>query len=108
MICGDQFGSCGSDSRSTFALEALTAEDGTSLRGFKGYGGLNTALGAVGAGLGTGETGRSRARARTQTCTGTFGLTWLAPLGVVLKLFIEEKELFAGSEDELSTTICTG
>jgi hypothetical protein len=108
MICSDQFSGCGSDSRSAFALEALAAEDGTPLRWFEGYGGLDAALGAVGASLSTGEASGSRTRSRTHTCTGAFGLARFASFGVVLELFIEEKELFAGSEDKLSTAICTG
>ena len=107
-ICGDQLCGCSCDSRSALALEALAAEDGASLCGLEGYGGLDAALGAVGAGLGTGEASRSRTRARTHACTGAFGLARFAALGVVLELLIEEKELFAGGEDEFSTAICTG
>jgi hypothetical protein len=107
-IRGDQFGSCSRDSRSAFALEALAAEDGTSLCGFKGYGCLDTAFGAMSASLSAGEASRSRTRTRAHACTGAFGLARFASLGVVLELFVEEKELFAGSEDELSTAICTG
>lgn len=87
-------------------LEALAAEDRPSLRGFEGNGGLDPAIRADGAGLGARDSGSGRAASGTHRRTGAPGLAGLAPFGVVLKLFVEEKELFAGSEDELSTAIC--
>jgi hypothetical protein len=91
-----------------FGLEALAAEHRPSLSGLEGYRGLDTALRAFGARLCARETSRNRTRARTHPHAGTLGLARLAALGVVLELFVEEKELFAGSEDELSTTISAG
>lgn len=90
-------------------LETLTAQDRPALGRFERNRRLDPAL----------RTSRSRLRTRDarsgRTGTGTrrgcpcpFKLAGLAPLRVVLKLFVEEKELFAGSEDELSTAICTG
>jgi hypothetical protein len=43
-----------------------------------------------------------------QTYTGALGLAGLTALRVVLELFVEEKELFAGGEDELTTTVYAG
>jgi hypothetical protein len=103
----DQFGGCCGDSRSPLALEALTAEDRTSLCGLEGYGGLDTALRAMGASLGTGKACCSRTRTRSHACTGPFRLARFASLGVVFELLIEKKELFAGGEYEFSTAICT-
>ena len=71
-IRGDEFSGCSRDSRSTFALEALAAEDGTSLCGIEGYRGLDTAFGAMSTSLSAGEASCSWTRTRTHACTGTF------------------------------------
>jgi hypothetical protein len=54
------------------------------------------------AGLGPRNASGSWASARQAS---TAALTGLAPLGVVFELFVEEKELFAGSKDELITAV---
>jgi hypothetical protein len=89
--------------------EALTAEDGATLCGAEGDCGLLAALRArgssfdasvvvpIGTGSGSGsENGH------------TLGLTGLTALGLVLELFVKEKELFPGGEDEVSAAVDAG
>jgi hypothetical protein len=42
-----------------------------------------------------------------RTRAGPLRLARLAPFRVVLKLFVEKEELFAGGEDKFSATVCT-
>jgi hypothetical protein len=50
---------------------------------------------------------RSRFRAHPTAAIATLGLAWLAALGVVLKLFVVKKDLFARGEDEFFLAIHT-
>jgi len=91
-----------------FGLEALTAKHRPALGGLEGDCRLDAALRAFGARLRAREASCSRTRAGTQPDTGAPGFAGLAAFRVVFELFVEEKELFAGSEDELTTAICAG
>jgi hypothetical protein len=78
-------------------LEAGPAQHRPALRGTKGYRRLLAACRAPGARLST--------DARTSVCTLSFAL--LAALGVIFKLFIVEKELLSGGENELIAAVNT-
>lgn len=89
-------------------LEALATEDGSSLSWLEGNSRLNAAIRAFRTGLGAREASRSWTGAWAQTDTRAFGFAGLTAFRVVLELFVEEKKLFAGGEDELTATVCAG
>jgi hypothetical protein len=87
--------------------EAFAAEDGAVLRGAEGDRSLLATLGTGGSSFdasvvvgiawsGGGENGYA------------LGLTGLAALGLVLELFVEEKELFPGGKNEVGTAVDAG
>jgi len=107
-LCRGSRSNAACDSGPLLGLEALAAEDGPTLGGLEGDCRLDAALRAFGARLCARETSCSRTRARTHPDAGAPGFAGLAAFRVVFELFVEEKELFAGSEDELTTAICAG
>ena len=87
--------------------EAFAAEDGAVLRGAEGDRSLLATLGTGGSSFdasvvvgiawsGGGEHGHA------------LGLTGLAALGLVLELFVEEKELFPGGKNEVGAAVDAG
>ena len=86
-------------------LEAFAAEDGASLGGLEGDGGLFAAGGAVGAGLHLGVLALAVSVGMEAELFGAFGLAGLAALGLVLELLVVEEELFAGGENEIGTAV---
>jgi hypothetical protein len=95
----------GGSGSGAFVLEALAAEDGASLSGLEGDGGLFAAGGAIGAGLHLGVLALAGSVGLQAELFGAFGLAAFAALGFVLELFVVEEELFAGGEDEIGTTV---
>ena len=81
--------SCGRDS--LFALEALPAKDGAPLGWLEGDGGLDAALGALGAGLGARKPGCRWSGTSSGRGACPCRLTGLTALRVVLELLVEEK-----------------
>jgi len=104
--CRYQMGCIGS--MRLLMLEALAAKHGPPLCRLEGHGGLDAALGALGSGLGPRDDGSRRVGSGTQAYSRAFELTGFASLGIVLELLVEEEELFAGGEDEFTTTVCAG
>src|ERR1700733_3730693 len=107
-LCG---GRCSNEStcgRGALALEALPAKHGPPLGRLERNSCFNAARRTFGARLCTRKSSRSRPCARLEGGAGAFGLARLTAFRVVLELFVEEKELFPGGEDELTTTICAG
>src|SRR5262245_47638248 len=82
-------------------LEALLTEHGTPLGGTEGHGRFLAARGTGGLCL---DPIAGRRRPRTHP-VGALGLAGLASFGLVLELFVGEKELLAGGPDEISTAI---
>jgi hypothetical protein len=78
-------------------LEADAAEHRSTLSGLKRNGGFFAAVRAFGSGFG----------AYPRSSPDTLGLARLAALGIVLKLFIVEEELFTGGEDEFRAAVNT-
>ena len=79
-------------------LKAFAAVNRATLRRFEGDGGLLPTLR-------TGRLGFASLESVSLTCTiSAPRLAPLAPLGLVLEALVGEKHLFAGGEDELSTT----
>jgi hypothetical protein len=89
--------------------EAFTAEDGATLGGAEGDGGLLAALRAGGSSFdasvmvaiaaGSGSGGENGHALR---------LAGFTAFGLVLELFVEEKKLFPGGEDEVSAAVDAG
>ena len=87
--------------------EAFPAEDRAALSGAEGDSGFLATLGtrsscfhaSVMVGF---------ARARVGKNGNAFGLTGFTALGLVLKLFVVEKQLFPGSKNEFSAAIDAG
>ena len=88
-----------------FQLEALTAEHGPALRGFERHGGFDAALRTVRSGLGAGQVYASGTGPGTLRASRAFGFAGFTALGIVLEGFVEEENLFAGGEKELSPTL---
>jgi hypothetical protein len=86
----------------TALLEALSAEDWTSLCRPEGNRGVLTALGASGLCF--------RAHLRGPAASTSFsalGLAALAPFRLILETFVGEKHLLAGSKNKLSAALRT-
>jgi hypothetical protein len=64
-------------------------------------------LGALGPGLGAGDAHCGNA-AGLGGLGGALGLAWLAALGIVFELPVEEEDLLSGREDELAVAIYAG
>jgi hypothetical protein len=92
-------------SRRTLALETLSAKHRSALRRLEWHRRLDTARRAFGTRLSARQTSRSRPCTSLQADTDSLRLARLTPFRVVLELFVEEKKLFPGGEDELTTTI---
>jgi hypothetical protein len=88
-------------------LEALAAEYRTPLRGAERNGSLLAASRARGLGFHFGVAVGLPGHGRRAQHRNALGLTALATLGFVLKLFIVEKKLFPSREDELAPAINT-
>lgn len=99
---------CGNGSVRLLVLETLAAEHGPSLRWLERNGGFNPALGAFSPGLRSRKNGGRRICTGTQGCIGALKLAGFAALWVIFELFVEEEELFASGEDELTTAVCAG
>jgi hypothetical protein len=80
-----------------FLLEALAAEDRTALGRLEGHSGFRAAIRTGSAGLG----------AYGCSTRGALGLALLASFGIVLKLFVVEKQLLASGEYKLIPAIHT-
>src|ERR1700743_3515073 len=93
-VCRDRCSDKSTCRRHALALEALTAKHRPPLCGLERHRRLNAARRAFGARLRAPNTSRSRSRTSLQADTGSFGLTGLTALRVVLELFVEKKELF--------------
>ena len=89
-------------------LETLAAEHRTPLRRLERNSCLDAARGAMSPRLRSRDAGRCRAGASVHARAGAPTLARLAPLWVVLELFIEEEELFAGSKDKVAATVDAG
>jgi hypothetical protein len=88
-------------------LKALAAENRTSLRGAERDGGFFAALRAGSTSLDLGVmVGLAHGGWRAED-SDPFGLTGLAPLGLVAKLFVVKKQLFPSGEDEIRTAVNT-
>src|SRR5246127_4288489 len=85
-------------------LEALPAEDGTSLRRAEGHRGFLSALRAIGFCFGAHRRGPA---ASSHATFGALGLASLAALGLVLKALVRKKHLFARSKNKLGATLRT-
>jgi len=81
--------------RKRLNFEAFPAEYRPALGGFEGDGCFLSTLRTDGASLWTHPT----------AAVGTFRLALFAVLGVVLELFVAEKELLARGEDKLSSAV---
>ena len=88
-------------------MEAFATEDGASLGGLEGDGGLFAAGGAIGAGLHLGVLALAGRVGLQAELFGAFGLAAFAAFGFVLELFVVEEELLAGGEDEVRTAVDT-
>src|SRR5215469_1371375 len=107
-LCGIGCGNKGTRCRRALALKALPAKYWPSLCRFERHSRLYAARRTFGACLRTRQTSCRRPRTRFQSGARPLGLTWFTALRVVLELLVEEKELFPGGEDKLTTTICAG
>ena len=97
----------GHHGRASLLLKALAAEYRAALRGFEWDGSFDAAGRADGAGLGTRDAGGGGPAARGTGGADALSLARFAALGIVLELFVEEKDLFAGGEDELTAAVST-
>jgi len=88
-------------------LEALTAENGATLRGTERDRGLFSASRASGLGLDLGvAVGLSRRRGSAEN-GDPLGLASLATLGFVLELLVVEEKLFPSGENKITPTVDT-
>jgi hypothetical protein len=78
------------------------------LRWFERHRRLDAAHCAVGTRLGARKTSRRSGTCRLKTDASPIEPALLTALWVVLKLFVEEKDLFPSSEDKFTTTTCAG
>jgi hypothetical protein len=88
--------------------EALTAEDGAALCGSEGDGGFLAALGAGGSSFHARKVVRVAHAGRGGKDGDALRLTSLTAFGLVLELFVAEKQLFPGGEDKVSTAVDAG
>lgn len=93
--------------RDSLRLEALPAQNRSALRRLKRHGRLDAAGGTLGSRLGSRDAGCGWSCTWTKTHASSPGLAGLAPFWVVLKLFIEEEQLFPSGEDEFTATVDT-
>jgi hypothetical protein len=84
-------------------LEALPTEDGPALRRFEGHSSLLPTPGTTGSGL------HSRVVAWRGASQGgdAFRFAGFTTFGLVLELFVVEKELFTGSKNEVGAAVDT-
>ena len=109
VSCGCGGGSVSRDSvvrGGSLGLEALAAEDGAALGWFEWDCCFDAAFGAMSACFSARDSGGCGSATRA-ACGSSLRFAWLAALGIVLELLVEEEELFAGGKDKLSATICT-
>ncbi len=92
----------------SLCLEALAAEHRTTLRRLERNRRLDAARRTMRPRLRSRDAGRCRSRAGLHARAGTPTLARFAPFRIVFELFIEEEELFAGSEDKVATTVDAG
>ena len=88
--------------------EAFAAKDGTALRGAEGHGGVLAALRAGGAGFDARIVISVPRSYGSREHGNALGLAGFAALRLVLKLFVVEKQLFPGGEDEFRAAIDAG
>jgi hypothetical protein len=93
--------------RRPLSLEALPAQHRPALRRLEWDRSLHPALRTLRPRLGPRQPSRGWMAANLDARTRSLRLARLAPFRVVLKLFVEKEELFAGGEDKFPATVCT-
>jgi hypothetical protein len=88
--------------------EAFTAEDGAILRGAEGDSGLLATLGAGRPSFDTREVVSVAQGLRGSKNGDALGLAGFAALGLVLELFVVEKQLFPGGKNEVGAAVDAG
>jgi hypothetical protein len=88
--------------------EAFAAEDGATLCGAEGDGGLLAALGAGGPSFDARALMSVARRRRGAEDSHTLGLAGFTALGFVLEPFIVEKQLFSGGKNKLGAAVDAG